>query len=214
MHPGKNTKWILLPALGIGLYVLLYIIATFLYPGGSDINRAAAGFSWQHNYWCELMADYAQNGQVNTARPVAITAMFLLGISLTLFWYFASFLFRSRSPGRILIRYAGILSMLTMVFLLFAEHDPVINTAGALGMTALITVTIGLYKKRNYTLAAMGILCVLLSALNNYIYFTNELYYLPVIQKISFAVFLFWFIRVSFYLYRRQQESLLQPTKP
>lgn len=189
MLPEKNNKWNLLPAWGIGLYVVLYIIATLLYPGGSDINRTAAGFSWQHNYWCELMADHAQNGQVNTARPVAITAMPILGISLSLFWYFASFLFRSRSAGRILIRYTGIFSMLTMVLLLFAEHDPVIYTAGALGMTALITVTIGLYTKKKYTLAAMGILCMLLSALNNYIYFTNELYYLPVIQKISFAFF-------------------------
>ncbi len=160
------------------------------------------------------MADHAQNGQVNTARPVAITAMSVLGISLSLFWYFASFLFRSRSAGRILIRYAGISSMLTMVFLLFAEHDPVIYTAGALGMTALIIVTVGLYKKKNYSLAAMGMLCMLLSALNNYIYFTNELYYLPVIQKISFAVFLFWFIRVSLYLYRSQQGSLPVTTKP
>jgi hypothetical protein len=211
--PKKNNKRILLPAWGIGLYVLLYIIATFLYPGGSDINRTAAGFSWQHNYWCELMADHAQNGQINTARPVAITAMFILGISLSLFWHFASFLFSSRSAGRILVRYAGILSMLTMVFLLVADHDPVIYTAGALGMTALITVNLGLYTKKNYTLAAMGILCLLLSALNNYIYFTNELYYLPVIQKISFAVFLFWFILVSLYLHRSQQDPLSVTTK-
>jgi hypothetical protein len=203
-----------LPAWGIGLYMLLYIIATFLYPGGSDINRTATGFSWQHNYWCELMADHAQNGQVNAARPVAIIAMFLLGISLSLFWYFASFLFRSRSAGRILVRYAGILSMLTVVLLLFAEHDPVIYTAGALGMTALITVNLGLYTKKNYILAAMGMLCMLLSALNNYIYFTKELYYLPLIQKISFAVFLFWFIRVSIYLYRSQQSPLPVTTNP
>lgn len=203
-----------MPAWGICLYVLLYIIATYLYPGGSDINKTAAGFSWQHNYWCELMASHAQNGQINAARPVAITALFVLGISLSLFWYFASLLFRTRSAGRILIRYAGILSMITMVLLLFAEHDPVINTAGALGMTALIIVSVGLYKKRNYTLAAMGILCMLLSALNNYIYHSSWLYYLPVIQKVSFAVFLLWFIRVSFYLYRFEQVLLPLPPEP
>ena len=190
----SNKGWVLLPVWGIALFVALYIIATFLYPGGSDANKMTAGFSWQHNYWCELMASHAQNGKANTARPVAIAAMFVLAISLIIFWYQIPFLFNGRKTGNLVIRYCGAGSMLVVPFMFAGRHDTVMNIAGLLGCTAIAVLMAKLYTHKMYGFFIYAILCILLCAVNNYVYYTgNFFYWLPIIQKISFVVFLLWF---------------------
>lgn len=194
----SNNKWSLLSVWGIGLFVLLYIVAAFLYPGGSDANKKATGFSWLHNYWCELMASHAQNGEINTARPVAITAMLVLVISLITFWYRIPFLFNGNKTGSLFIRYCGISSMLIVPFMFAGRHDMVMNVAGLLGCMAITILVIKLRANKMYRLFAHGILCIILCSINNYIYYTgNFFYYLPVIQKITFLIFLLWFTLLS-----------------
>lgn len=68
----------LAPILGVIIFVILYIIATLLYPGGSQIEKNAIGFSWVNNYWCNLLNESATNGQPNSAKPVAMAGMFIL----------------------------------------------------------------------------------------------------------------------------------------
>ena len=75
--PGKRI-FVLAPLLGALIFIFLYIAATFLYPGGSDFNPLSKGFSWQHNYWCNLLNEEAINGKYNAARPIAIAGMFVL----------------------------------------------------------------------------------------------------------------------------------------
>lgn len=197
---------LLLPVIGITLFIILYILATLLYPGGHDHDKTSAGFSWVHNYWCELMAPLAQNNETNTARPVAITAMFILCLSLGIFFYRASRLFWPGSTGRRIVRSSGILSMITLVALLAGEHDRVINSSGILGMIAMVGTLIGLYKIHSYGLVWHGSICLLLVVVNNYIYYTGEFFYaLAVIQKITFFLFLVWFIVVTIVLYKREK---------
>jgi hypothetical protein len=194
----------LLPVYGICLFIILYIIATLLYPGGSDVDKLARDFSWLNNYWCELMASYARNGDINTARPVALTAMAVLCISLGLFWYNTSFLFKPRTAARYIVRYAGILSMITVVFLFTREHDTVMNISGTLGVIAIAVTIAGLYKNKMRSLVIYAIVCLLLIVLNNYIYYTGQFFYaLPVVQKITFLIILLWFVIVSMQLYKR-----------
>src|SRR5262245_44894499 len=120
----------LVPVYSIILYVILYLLAASLYPGGSFIDHSSKGFSWSHNYWCELMAPQAQNGEKNTARPVVITAMAILALGLCFFWYTAANLFERKKAGYYLIRYAGIASALVWVFFLADIHDTVVNLSG------------------------------------------------------------------------------------
>ncbi|MBL7725070.1 MAG: hypothetical protein JNK27_13040 [Chitinophagaceae bacterium] len=200
-----NSYWVLSPVLGMLLFIMLYIAAALLYPGGSDFNRSATEFSWQNNYWCELLATKAQNGQSNIARPVAIFAMAVLAISLIIFWYTIPGLFAGKRTGSRVIRYAGIGSMLVTPLLLTGFHDHVINTAALLGCIAIIVLLINLFRYRMLLLFSTGILCLLLCGVNNYVYYSKDLlHYLPVIQKISFFIFLLWFCLLSLALYRRQ----------
>ncbi|WP_375446854.1 hypothetical protein [uncultured Fibrella sp.] len=183
----------LVPLLGIGTFLVLFLLATYLYPGGSQADKQAVGFSWLHNYWCNLLNVYAMNGQPNLARPVALAAMSVLCISLSIFWYFLPLLFTFSQRGSLLIRSTGIGSMLSALFIFTNFHDLVINIAGFLGLITLTGTFIGLYKCRLIKLLWLGIGCLLLMVVNNYIYYTSDsLYYLPLVQKVTFAFVLLW----------------------
>lgn len=205
MKPATTLRH-LLPVFGILLFILLYIVAAMRYPGGSDFDATARGFSWQHNYWCELMARDARNGLPNTGRPWALTAMFVLAISLSIFWYLCSISFNS--ANRKLIWYSGLFSMIVAVFLFVGPHDPIMIVSGLSGLFALTLVVINLIQLRAYGLITIGAICILLCALNNYIYYSGRWFsYLAIIQKITFLVFLYWFCAVTIYLFRRQRAN-------
>ena len=181
----------LLPIAGFVLFIILYLVAVSIYPGGSDVDKQSTGFSWQHNYWCELMAPDADNGASNTSRPVAITAMIILAASIGLCWYFTPTLFTNKMKGRWFVTYPGILSMALLFFLFTGEHDKTINFSGGFGLLALIASLTITYMRRQYLLFVWGVTCLLLCAANNYIYYSGHFFeYLAVIQKITFVFFL------------------------
>ncbi len=87
-NPGIKPKiWVLLPLLGIILFIILYFIATKYYPSGNQIDTSAQGFDWVQNYWCNLLNTDAINGERNTAHSIAIFAMLILCLALGIFWY-------------------------------------------------------------------------------------------------------------------------------
>lgn len=187
-------KWpIYLPVGGIILFALLYVVATLLYPGGSDIDRNAKGFNWLHNYWCELMAPHSQNRQENIARPVAILAMCVLAASLALIWYYVPSRLPLHKSLQKLNSWSGILSMVMLFFLFTHDHDKVINIAASLGFTAMLLTSAGLYRKKMFFLFSLGVFCFLLGLLNTWLYYSGQRYYLPVVQKVTFILFLSWF---------------------
>ena len=203
---------VLTPIFGTLIFIVLYVAATLLYPGGSQVDKNSVGFSWINNYWCNLLNEIAINGQPNPAKPVAMTGMFVLCLTLSFFW----FLFpRHLNLGRKLklaIQISGILAM-TIAFFLFTNinHDLVINLAAIFGVIATIGTFIGLYKTKWFGLFAFGFLNIILVGLNNYVYYTKGLIiYLPIVQKITFATFLIWVCWIDIKLYRREEKR--QPT--
>jgi hypothetical protein len=202
-----NKKFgVLLPVIGTLLFIVLYIIAAFLYPGGSQADANSKGFSWVNNYWCNLLNKNALNGEVNPARPVALAASFILCITLSSFWYHFPRYIKFGKYGRPTIQFSGAAAMVFSVFLFTGMHDMVTNIAGLFGVIALTGTLIGLYKSNWYGLFWFGIFNLLLVVLNNYVYYTKGLIiYLPVIQKISFLSFLFWICSITVNLYATQK---------
>jgi hypothetical protein len=192
------------------LFIILYIIAALLYPGGSGTDKTAIGYSWTNNYWCNLLSEKAINGQTNTARPVAVTAMFILFLSLSTFWILFPALTHLKKYHRLLIQVAGTVCMLTSFLLLTSiDHDLAINTSSAFGLIAMTGTLIALYKLKWKWLFAMGLFDLLLVALNNYLYHSNEMMYLPLVQKFSFLSFLVWFSFISISLYQRSRSGII-----
>jgi hypothetical protein len=201
----QHNIWLLTPVFGTLVFVIIYIAATLLYPGGSEVDKNATGFDWFNNYWCNLLNQYAINGQQNPARPIAITGLLVLSLSLTAFWFgFSRYSHRSKVPG-LIIRLSGTIAMIISL-LLFTDmdHDLVTNLASGFGLIATLTVLIVLYKMKWYGLLIFGIFNLLLVASNNYLYYHEELIvYLPFVQKVSFAAFLLWICCITICLYKR-----------
>ncbi|MDB5250923.1 MAG: hypothetical protein JWP27_92 [Flaviaesturariibacter sp.] len=195
----------LVPLAGCSLYVLLYVVATTLYPGGSQQSKSSSGFSWMHNYWCNLLAADAINGQPNGARPVAFAAMFVLCATLAVFWYVFPRYAGLRGGTRFVVQLSGFLSMALVVFIFTRFHDAIINAAGFFGLIALAGTFTGLRKLRWTALFAMGLVTVPIVVVNNVFYRVPGLiYYLPAIQKASFLYFLVWIGMISLAMYRRR----------
>jgi hypothetical protein len=194
-----KTHWFWIPLVGIPLFVLLYICASFYYPGGSQADAQSAGFSWAHNYWCNLLNSNAINGQPNPTQPIAMTAMVVLCISLAVFWYlFPMISLQKTLPVRI-IQFAGIAAMGTALLLNSSlDHDLITNLASLLGLVAMVGTLIGLRQLKWNRLFWFGTMNLLLVLLNNFLYYNSELIrYLPLVQKISFVAFLVWLFLIS-----------------
>jgi hypothetical protein len=187
-----------IPLLGSLGFATLYVVATFYYPGGSMADKHARGFSWQYNFWCNLLNEQAINGNPNPARPVAFAALFLLFLSMIVFWIQVPPQLIDRSGWRKTVQVCGTASMLVAIFIYTPLHDAVIDLSGVLGLVALIGLLVGLFARRARALFVFGLANLLLIGLNNLFYYGEGLLiYLPVLQKISFCSFLLWVSLVS-----------------
>lgn len=209
MNNKTKSNFVLIPIIGTIVFLLLYVVAAHLYPGGSQVNKNSIGFSWINNYWCNLLNDNAINGQPNPAKPIALTGMFVLCLTLSFFWFIFPLEIKISKNLQLTIHVAGILAMLVASFLFTdINHDLVTNLASSFGVIATIGTIIGLYKNKLFGLFAYGLLNILLVGLNNLCYYHHELIiYLPVIQKISFVTFLTWISSVTINLYHRSKNT-------
>jgi hypothetical protein len=183
---------------------MLYIISAFLYPGGSHHDSQAPGFSWVHNYWCNLLNERSLNGQHNDGRPVAIAAFAVLGLTLVSFWYIYPKLMRFDKKIRVVIQLSGFVSVTSLGFLSTSLHDTVINIAGFFGLLSTAGIYYSVYKNKWCQLFAFGIINLLLIGVNNYLYYTGDgLNLLPVVQKITFLTCLLWISIIDVRLYLR-----------
>ncbi len=208
MRNQKNS-WILSPTIGILFFVIIYGIATLFYPGGSQVDKKAVGFSWLNNYWCNLLNEKAINGQLNPAKPIAMTGMLVLCLSLSYFWYLFPILLNFKSRERLSVQISGMLAM-TVAFFLFTDidHDLITNIASLFGLIAIVGTIVGLYQSKWYKLFTFGILNFLLIGVNSFVYYHKELIvYLPIIQKISFATFLAWVCFINVKTYQTQSPK-------
>lgn len=131
MKTGNNTSShghfsLLLPLIGIGFFVLFYILSAFNYPGGSWYSPHQNGFSFWHNYLCDLLDVYAINGEINTARMYAIIALGFLCAGLFWLWMYLPRAFQTNGPNQKIMRASGLLSIFTILFLALGDHDKVV----------------------------------------------------------------------------------------
>ena len=205
--PTNKSKalWVLIPIFGSLLFIVLYIIAACLYPGGSETDKTSVGFSWTNNYWCNLLHQNAINGQPNSAKPFAISGMLILGFALSSFWLVFPEQLITKKYFRLTIQISGIAAMLSSFFLLInINHDLFINIASSLGFIATIGTLVCLYQTKWYGLFAFGLFNIVLVGLNNYLYNTEGMIiYLPVVQKISFLSFLAWICLININVYQK-----------
>ena len=189
---------LLLPLVGMGIFLLLYILAALLYPGGSWRVPDASGFSFWNNYLCDLLDHYAINGALNDARYIARGALGFLCGALLILWYFIPNLFPYSNLNQSIMWVSGIMALGTTFFLSSGTHDLTIRIAGIFGAIAFIASLIELIRIRYYKLFFLGLLSLVVFGINYYIYETGvSIGILPVLQKFTFLCCILWFILIN-----------------
>ena len=196
---GNNKFQLVLPIAGIIAFAFLYVLASMQYPGGSQADPQSMGFSWMNNYFCNLLNETAINGKPNLGQPFALASLLVLALSLALFWWsFPHYLPLSQFQTR-MIRITGVSSMV-IACLLFTpiNHDLITNTASLFGLIAILTSMWALYQNKRMAIFVFGLFNLVLVLINNWLYYDASLIkYLPLVQKISFASVLIWFIWIN-----------------
>lgn len=202
----------LLPVAGVLLFVMLYIRATLLYPGGSQADKNAVGFSWLHNYWCNLLNEQGINGQPNPGKWWARTGMATLGAAVCYFWWLFFCYAGFSKPVRSSIAGCGVVAMTLTLFLSTAGHDILVTASGFLGFITMIATFKGLYQLKWIRLFWLGIINVFFVAVNNLCYYTPSLIrLLPLVQKVTFLLFLVWVCAICF---RMRRTSMIPYGRP
>ncbi|RIV45680.1 hypothetical protein D2V05_06140 [Flagellimonas pelagia] len=210
MKEQRNIRLIgFLPTIGIILFIGLFVYSSFLYPGGSQVNLESVGFDWVNNYWCNLMNERAMNNMINPARPFAIAAMFVLCLSLMLFFIQFAGNFTKNPIWKIIILIFGILSMVS-AFLMFTEfHDLMTTLSSIFGVLVVLGIIWEIYQSNMTNYKIGGIICIALLGLNNYIYYSQQfILFLPLLQKLTFALVLGWIIGLNFKMMRKNKSQI------
>ena len=198
----------MIPVIGSFLFIILYLVAALLYPGGSQADKISSGYSLVNNYWCNLLYKTGINGLPNPGQPFAAAGVVVICFALSGFWMFFPIQIGLRKYHRLLIQISGLTAMIISSFLLTEfDHDLVINISSIFGLIAMIATLVALYKIKWQKLFVFGLFNIMLVGLNNYLYHTKGMIiYLPVVQKISFLSFLVWFCLISLFSIRQKVD--------
>lgn len=202
----KNLRgWLLqIPTIGMGLFILFYVLAAREYPGGSWNLPQKNGFSFWNNYLCDLLDTKAINGELNNARYFARISLIMLCASLMFLWNKLPAFFNRQSSNKNIMWISGNLALGITFFLTSGTHDITIRIAGFFGVIAFVTCFIELYKTKKYKLLGYGVLCLSIFLVNYFIYETQLfIHSLPIIQKVTFILFLIWFYFLNNALYKK-----------
>ena len=139
------------------------------------------------------MNEQGMNGIQNPARPFAISAMLILCSSLTLFFIQFSKQLEENRNWKWIIQTLGTISMISAVLIFTKYHDIMTTISSIFGVFVVIGIIRTIYNSYLTVFKISGVACVLLLGINNLIYYSeNYIEHLPLIQKITFVLFLFF----------------------
>jgi hypothetical protein len=193
----------------MGLYLIVFTFAAVGYPGGSINLPQASGYSFFHNFLCDVMTPITQSGTTNEARSLAIISHLILSFTMISFFYILPKIFPVENRNTKLITYFGMATMTVFIFMYTSHHDLIVTITGVLGTVALVPFFIELHNYKNRGLKQLAYLCYLLSLIVFFIFETKiGFYYLPFLQKITFVVDAWWVIWSSIMVINKNKTSL------
>lgn len=139
--------------------VILIVIATLVYPGGSLLDKNSIGFDWSKNFLSNLFATKAINGSENPGRFWAIIGMAFHSVGYGIFFINMSKKISSRQWANIL-KFIGAANILFIFLIATPLHD--LGTISIiLTLFGLFTITVFILKSKLHLLKFCCIICLL-----------------------------------------------------
>jgi hypothetical membrane protein len=193
----------------LGGFLAFQAIAMFLYPGGTWFDRTSRGHTFFQNFFCDLTAAKALNGQPNPGAIYAKIGMVLFTLGLIPFWILVTSVLRqARARLAKVVLSLGTISSIAAALVPFVPsqrfgnlHPLLVFLAGIPGILAGGLSTYGLVKTKSGSRlpARLAVLTVILVAIDGILYAIHvatgyELHptLLPGLQKIAAMSLVAW----------------------
>ncbi|TAE79932.1 MAG: hypothetical protein EAY81_10885 [Bacteroidetes bacterium] len=195
--------------LGIAVALLLLVMASFTYPGGTPSNPLTVGYRFTENYISHLLEINALNGQANTARPWAVAGVLLFGITIGL----SMVEFAKKIPlksASVVITYGGLLlTLLGVLVTIPSLHHLVVTLSSIISLIVFFYITVMLIKSKLTTLKVLSVLFLMAHYVACYQFFTRSyLEHLPLMQKIIHISQVFWLLGLRYFTHKQDFEHI------
>jgi hypothetical protein len=139
--------------------VILIVIATLAYPGGSLLDKNSIGFDWSKNFLSNLFATKAINGSENPGRIWALIGMAFHSVGYGIFFINMSKKISSRQWANIL-KFIGATNIILIFLIATPLHDLGVISI-MLTLIGLFTITVFILKSKLHLLKFCCIICLL-----------------------------------------------------
>ena len=139
--------------------VVLIVIATLAYPGGSLLDKNSIGFDWSKNFISNLFATKAINGSENPGWIWALIGMAFHSVGYGIFFINMSKKIPSRQWAGIL-KFIGTANIIFIFLIATPLHDVGVISI-VLTLIGLFTITVFILKSKLHLLKFCCIICLL-----------------------------------------------------
>ena len=139
--------------------VILIVIATLVYPGGSLLDKNSIGFDWSKNFLSNLFATKAINGSENPGWIWALIGMAFHSVGYGIFFINMSKKMSSRQGANIL-KFIGATNIIFIFLIATPLHDLGVISI-ILTLIGLFTITVFILMSKLHLLKFCCIICLL-----------------------------------------------------
>ena len=165
--------------------VILIVIATIVYPGGSLLDKSAIGFDWSKNFISNLFAAKAVNGSENPSVIWAIIGIAFHSVSYAIFFINMSKKMPTRHAATIL-KLIGASNIIFTFLVVTPLHDLMVLISSTLFLIGLFYITVYILKTKLHLLKFACIICLLIFYYTLYLYGSGNWELLAIMQKVTF----------------------------
>ncbi len=165
--------------------VILIVIATLVYPGGSLLDKNSIGFHWSKNFISNLFTAKAINGSENPSRIWAIIGMAFHSVGYGIFFFNMSKKISAKHAATIL-QLIGAVNILFCFLIVTPLHDKMVTLSSTLFLLGLFYITVFILKTKLTLLKFSCIICLLIFYYTLYLYGAGNLGLLAIMQKVTF----------------------------
>lgn len=191
---------------GMIISVVMIVIATQLYPGGSMFDRNAVGFHWTKNFFSNLFAPKALNGMDNPARFWAGAGMIFLSLSFAVFFNGFSKKIPVKSAAMV-IKYSGAVAMVFTFLIVTPWHDVMVTISGTIFLVCFFYITVFVLKSQLLIFKFLCVIYMLLFYYTFYLYGAGDFALLAIVQKIIFISSILLILALQYFTKKEDFED-------
>jgi hypothetical protein len=162
------------------------MVAAYLYPGGSLLDKNSTGFDWTKNFISNLFATHAINGELNPSRLWAIVGMAFHAVGYGLFFINMSKKITHKHAAMVL-KIVGLVEIIFTFLIVTPFHDIMVALSSTFFLLGFFYITIFLLKTKLHLFKFFCIVCLLIFYFSLYLYGAGDVRLLAIMQKISFV---------------------------